>query len=897
MKNISIIIPTLNEAGNIKPLAGRIFETARTSSLEYEIIFVDDGSTDGTQDVIRSLNTEMNVRLICREGEKGLSSAVIRGAEKAKNEIVVVMDADLSHPPETIPELVRPIADGTRDMMLGSRYVRGGSTPDWPLKRKAASKLATLPARIFTDVRDPLSGFFSVRRDIITGLKKNVEGFKIALELLASGGEPLRVDEIPIEFRERNSGKSKMGLTVIYEYLKQLAALSGANVSLSSGSRFAVTGCIGLAVDLAVFHILSVSGASLAAAHILSFLAAASLNYLLNSRWSFKNISGRNRKNVTAFFTIAVLALVIRGGILAALTRIPGFPLYLAAITAIGAASALNYAGCAFFVFGNSGAGRQNAFPRIMAVGIIGYSIILRLVYMGLAELLHEEAYYWNYAKHLALGYLDHPPMVSWLIALSTGLFGNTEFAVRLPAFACWTVTMWFSYSLALSMSDRTTAFKSLLVCSVLPFYFGTGFIMTPDAPLTACWAGALFYLKRALVDGKNRAWTGFGIFLGLGMLSKYTIVLLGPAAVIFAAVDKKSRRWFLRPEPYIAAVVAIALFSPVIIWNADNGWASFVFQGPRRVGGSFDFSLPDLLASILILITPVGFMTAMLFFFKKSVFMHRSSSNVQSSEYRCYRFALITTAVPLSVFIVFGFFRSVKLNWTGPLWLAVIPYMAMLISGSAGKPVTYGRLHAVIRRSWFPAVMTCLLIYGAGLHYLVLGLPGIRYAENLDLVGWEDLGHKVEKITDAYESRTGEKPLVVGMDKYKTASGMAFYLSKISGAEGRSADEAVNRTSGRHLFNRESLMYRYWLPAGEIQSGSLLLLSPKPDDLSADKIKAFAQSTGELKRIEYSKNGKKAGDCYYRIVRGYGSSEEKKTLCANRPDEPSFQKRTTFAD
>ncbi|MFH2034891.1 MAG: glycosyltransferase family 39 protein, partial [Candidatus Zixiibacteriota bacterium] len=208
--------------------------------------------------------------------------------------------------------------------------------------------------------------------------------------------------------------------------------------------------------------------------------------------------------------------------------------------------------------------------------GIVAFTLILRFVFLFLLDLLPEEAYYWNYSQHLDIGYLDHPPMVAWLQWLSTSIFGDTEFGVRLPAFLCWFVAAWFIFKLTARLFDRTAGYQSILLMAVLPIYFSIGFIMTPDAPLYAAWAGALYFMARALVDGKRSAWYGIGLFIGLGMLSKYSIGLLGLSGFAFIIIDKDSRKWLLRPEPYLSIILALIIFSPVLIWNYQHDWASF---------------------------------------------------------------------------------------------------------------------------------------------------------------------------------------------------------------------------------------------------------------------------------------------------------------------------------
>ena len=222
---ISVIIPTLNEFDNIEPLLGRILQCQPAPD---EIVFVDDGSTDGTRERIRSFIASAPVRLIERNTPTfGLSGAVIAGARAAQGDLLVVMDADLSHPPEKMSELVRPILEGTADMVIGSRYVHGASTPGWPVWRKIMSRIAAGIAYPLTGVHDSMCGFFAMRRTALLELTPAATGFKIAFEAIVHGGKQLRVVEIPIVFRDRARGTSKMSLGVPLRFaFRWLAAAS-----------------------------------------------------------------------------------------------------------------------------------------------------------------------------------------------------------------------------------------------------------------------------------------------------------------------------------------------------------------------------------------------------------------------------------------------------------------------------------------------------------------------------------------------------------------------------------------------------------------------------------------------------------------------------------------------
>ena len=298
-----------------------------------------------------------------------------------------------------------------------------------------------------------------------------------------------------------------------------------------------------------------------------------------------------------------------------------------------------------------------------------GGLVLLRLAYLPWVNLFPEEAYYWNYSQHLDYGYLDHPPMVAWLIYLGVACFGHNEFGVRFFALACSLVTSFFAFRLTARLYGRKAGETTVLLVQLLPFFFMSGWIMTPDAPLTACWAGTLYFLVRVFFDERAGAWPGVGVCLGIGLLSKYTIALLGPAALLFLWLDQPSRRWFRHPAAYGGALLAVAVFSPVIVWNFAHHWASFAFQSTGRLHESRRFALPSLLGSILLILTPVGVILAF-----QSLRIRRDEP---APEARRRLFAQVFTLLPLLVFVAFSLVHRVKLNWTGPLWLAVLPRIA----------------------------------------------------------------------------------------------------------------------------------------------------------------------------------------------------------------------------
>ena len=203
----AIIVPTLQEVDNIMPLVEQIEQTKVPFG---EIIFVDDGSTDGTREKIRALTTAHRVRLIERDGaERGLAGAIITAANASSADVFVAMDADLSHPPEKIPALLHPILMNEADLVIGSRYILGGATPGWPVWRRLLSRVASALAYPLTGVHDSMGGFFAIRRECLLRFANQAAGFKIVFETIARG-RALRVREVPIVFRDRARGMSKM---------------------------------------------------------------------------------------------------------------------------------------------------------------------------------------------------------------------------------------------------------------------------------------------------------------------------------------------------------------------------------------------------------------------------------------------------------------------------------------------------------------------------------------------------------------------------------------------------------------------------------------------------------------------------------------------------------------
>jgi dolichol-phosphate mannosyltransferase len=226
----ALVIPTLNEAGNIPTLIDRTQAALAHTDVDYEILIVDDDSHDGTAEVVQQYaQHDARIRLLVRKGQRGLAGAVIHGWQHTDANFLGVMDADLQHPPETLPKLIQAAKEGA-DIVVASRYAQANSLRNWNAVRRWISKfttLATVPLQKTrgVNVKDPLSGFFVVRRDCIEGLDLQPYGFKILLEILVKGRIRKPV-EVPFQFATRHSGKSKADARVALQYFSLLGKLS-----------------------------------------------------------------------------------------------------------------------------------------------------------------------------------------------------------------------------------------------------------------------------------------------------------------------------------------------------------------------------------------------------------------------------------------------------------------------------------------------------------------------------------------------------------------------------------------------------------------------------------------------------------------------------------------------
>jgi dolichol-phosphate mannosyltransferase len=595
-----------------------------------------------------------------------------------------------------------------------------------------------------------------------------------------------------------------------------------------------------------------------------------------------RDAHGQGYAVVVRGFAVAALALGLRGGVIAAAIAV-GFAVWLATLCGIAAGWLVLYVGDVFYVRRDDLAkGSDNLQWMLAAFGIVAYVVLLHGASMQPLPVMPQEAYYWNYSIHPDFSYHDHPPMVAWLIAAGELILGHGPAAVRLAALACGIVVIFFTYRLARRLVDREGAIVAAALAAVLPyFFFAGGGMMTPDTPLAAAWVAALYFFHRALVGGERPAWLGVGVAMGLGLLSKYTIALLAPAALVFCLLDKRARECLLRPEPYLAILVALAVFAPVVYWNSIHDWASFKFQTQDRFGTQLRFSLHRLLGNALVVVTPLPFIALPLLFANRWTEPAGLTADPAHSDLRNRRFVGCFVLAPLAVFAWDALRHLPRLNWTGPIWLAVLPLLGWaIVHASSLRARGIGR---ALRATAPPLLAGLLVLYAVLGYYVALGFPGVGYPkEAAPLLGWAAAARELSDVRMRVEKETGDTPTIVGMDAYQIASELSFYSMLQNVGEGArlatdgASPKSLNVTAIGKLFGGEGLMFAYWNPPSQLRGRTLIMVARNRDDLlKASLAKQFSRLETEVQPLplihsNYGGRQKPVAEFYYRVGYGY---------------------------
>jgi 4-amino-4-deoxy-L-arabinose transferase-like glycosyltransferase len=374
---------------------------------------------------------------------------------------------------------------------------------------------------------------------------------------------------------------------------------------------------------------------------------------------------------------------------------------------------------------------------------------LFRLFYIQWVELAPDEAYYWTWSRHLQWGYYDHPPMVAFLILVFTTLFGQNEFGVRVGWVLMTALLSCLLYFMGKLMfrSERTGFYAALLMNLSLLGSAGA-IIVTPDGPQGLFWALSILFIYLAVTGKGDAWWYGTGIALGLGLLSKYTMILLGPCVFCFLLSYPEGRNWLRRKEPYLAFVLGLAIFSPVILWNAQHDWLSFRFQlshgleVKKQVGLRY---FGDYWAGQAGLVSPLMFL-GILWAMGKSAWL---GFRLKKDTF----LLLFWTSAPILLFFAYTSLRSkVEANWPALAYFSALVAMAGLALEEWGK---WGRGKRIF--VWAAALIGLVFTVLAHVQpiYAVIPIKAHRDPTS-QLHGWRALGDRLKEAAGSLDPAKG---------------------------------------------------------------------------------------------------------------------------------------------
>lgn len=399
----------------------------------------------------------------------------------------------------------------------------------------------------------------------------------------------------------------------------------------------------------------------------------------------------------------------------------------------------------------------QRGWSTWISLALLAYAV-LRVFYNGLHELSPDEAYYWTWSRHLAPGYLDHPPMVAVSIWLSTWMLGTNELTVRLPAAIYSAASIAITLRLAWLISgDRRVVIWSaaILMCSPLMAVLGT--IITPDSPAAFFSICTLWVAVGAVREPKTAIWRWplFGLLAGLAMTSKYTAVLIPMAVVLMLLTSASGRRHFARPWLWLSAVTAVIGFAPVIWWNATHDWVSFRFQlahGAREGGESAIENLNSYLGGQAAAFTPILFGMGVMVL----VLLWRRLRQLPDDQ----RLLMGCTSLILTFFCLTSLRHPAEVNWPTFAYLPLAVLLAMWAVAADSRRVI----------GWLRAGVIVAGVMSVLMHVPELAMHSGRSASKFeDIFGWRQLAQQVDAVR-------GDATVVCS--RYQDAAELSFYLA-----------------------------------------------------------------------------------------------------------------------
>ena len=455
---------------------------------------------------------------------------------------------------------------------------------------------------------------------------------------------------------------------------------------------------------------------------------------------------------------------------------------------------------------------------------IAGFTL-LRLLLAATVPLLPQEAYYWSWSQHLDWSYFDHPPLVSYSMALTTALLGSTAFGIKAAA-VLWSLGWNIAWAkVVLDMyADRRLAFWSLATLNLTLIFEAFGIGPTPDAPLIFAWAATIWAVWRVSQSGDGRRWFVAGAFVGLSWLGKYSGVLLLPVILLYLLTSAQQRRWLFKPQPYLAVVLAALVFTPVLLWNAQHEWVSLAFQSTHRVAGMGGFQpryFALLVATQFLLLTPYVFVLCIGALFRGLREWFTTGLDDRT------RLLLLSAAVPVVLFSVVSLRSLAKPNWLAPA------YGSLIILGVQHLLAREGGSRRLLRGLASSAAI--LLIAG-----IALAIPNLPLPRGMNSwSGWDVAAVRVDRVIAA--ARADGHDVFVFSPGYKISSLLRFHLS------------GQPRTYAQDIYGDSALQFDYF-PLDRNLTGATGILVVSDDDHSAidlGRLKAYFDACVPADAIE----------------------------------------------
>jgi 4-amino-4-deoxy-L-arabinose transferase-like glycosyltransferase len=427
---------------------------------------------------------------------------------------------------------------------------------------------------------------------------------------------------------------------------------------------------------------------------------------------------------------------------------------------------------------------------------LLAITTLFRLFYIQWIELVPDESYYFTWSRCLQWGYYDHPPMVGFLIYLGTALAGMTELGVRLPWVIIGAILTFILYRMGSEMfrSERVGFYAALLMNISLLGSVGA-IIATPDGPQALFWAWAIYFFYKAVKGEGGYFWHLTGIMLGLGLLSKYTMILFAPCALMFLLASAASRKWLLRKEPYLALLLGLLIFSPVILWNARHDWLSFSFQISHGMGHKANAGLRtfgEFWGGQAGLISPLVFC---------AVLWAMGKSAIQGfTRQKDLLLLLFFTSAPILFFFGFNSLRSrMEGNWPA---LAYFSALLALVGLTFERWPEWGKGKRAL--AWVAVGSALAFTVLVHLHSLFPFVPiSPKKDPTSQLYGWRALGEKIEELASSIPP--GEKVFLLTPSHNLVGESM-FYTKAKYPVYQWDAPQRINHLSSTHAPPPKSL-------------------------------------------------------------------------------------------